>query len=124
MAQVEEIDDGDVLIGDQIDLQVAHEPGRGHPEVVAHQDDRLDVLAVALPQGGDQLRVLLAPPGEQPLLELVEDQQDLLRRARATRPRRSAASASTRSRSAGRSGQAFRRPRSSRASVSSGVAST
>ena len=78
VAQVEEIDDGDVLIGDQVDLQVAHEPGGRHPEVVADQDDRLDVLAVALPQRGDQLRVLLAPPGEQPLLELVEDQQHLL----------------------------------------------
>ena len=60
------------------DLQVPHEPGRGHPEVVADHHDRLDVLAVALPQGGDQLGVRLAPPGEQPLLELVEDQQHLL----------------------------------------------
>ena len=39
-------------------LQVAHEPAGGQPEIVADQHDRLDVLAVALPQRGDQLRVL------------------------------------------------------------------
>ena len=73
----------------QADLQVAHEPGRGQPEVIPDQHDRLDVLAVALPQGGDQLGVLLAPPGEEPLLELVEDQQHLLARAeRPTPPQR------------------------------------
>ena len=77
-AWVEEIDQGDISVRFQVDLQVAHEPGRGHPEIVPDHDDRLDVLAVALPQGGDQLRVLLALPGEEPLLELVEDQQDLL----------------------------------------------
>ena len=76
--QVEEVDHGEFSLLDQADLQVPHEPGRRHPEVVADHHDRLDVLAVALPQRGDQLRVLLAPPGEEPLLELVEDQQHLL----------------------------------------------
>ena len=78
--QVEQVDRGRVLALDEADLQVPHEPGRRHPEVVADHHDRLDVLAVALAQGGDQLRVRLVPPGEQPLLELVEDQQDLLAR--------------------------------------------
>ena len=82
--QVEEIDEGDVRVRFQVDLQVAHEPAGGQPEVVPDQHDRLDVLAVALPQGGDQLGVLLALPGEEPLLELVEDQEHLL--ARAERP--------------------------------------
>ena len=36
------------------------------------------MLAVALPQGGDQFRVLLTPLGMEPLLELVQDQQHLL----------------------------------------------
>ena len=36
------------------------------------------MLAVALPQGVDQFRVLLASAGMQPLLELVQDQQHLL----------------------------------------------
>ena len=95
---------------DQVDLQVAHEPAGGQPEVVAHHDDRLDVLAVALPQGGDQLRVLLAAPGVEPLLELVEDEQHLLRRTAGSRPRRSVASESTSPSSAGRSGHALRKP--------------
>ena len=99
---------GDVLALDQVDLQVAHEPAGGQPEVVPHQDDRLDVLAVALPQGGDQLGVLLAPPGVQPLLELVEDEQHLLARAAAPAPAARAARDSTRPSSGGRSGQTFR----------------
>ena len=61
--------------------------------------DGLDVLAVALPQGGDQLGVRLAPPGEEPLLELVEHEQHLLAGPAAPRPRRRAASVSTRSES-------------------------
>ena len=35
------------------------------------------MLAIALPKGGDQFRVLLAPLGMEPLLELVQDQQHL-----------------------------------------------
>jgi hypothetical protein len=38
------------------------------------------VLAVALAQGRDQLGVGIAPPGEESLLELIEDQQHLLAR--------------------------------------------
>ncbi len=61
--QVEEVDGGGVLALDDPDLQVPHEPGRRHPEVVPDHDDRLDVVAVALPQGGDQLGVGLGPRG-------------------------------------------------------------
>ena len=78
MPRAEEVHHGDVLVGDQVDLQVAHEPRRGHPEVVADHDDRLDAPAVAMPQRGDELGLLIAPAGEEPLLELVEDQQHLL----------------------------------------------
>ena len=65
------------------------------PEVVADQDEALHVLAVALPQGLDQLGVLLRPLGVQPLLELVEHQQHLLA-ARGGRPRGPGAAAARR----------------------------
>ena len=77
MAGIEEIDEGDVLPFDQSDLQVPHEPARGQPEIIPHHHDRLDMLAIAMPKSGDQFRVLLAPLGMQPLLELVQDQQHL-----------------------------------------------
>ena len=35
------------------------------------------MLAIALTKGGDQFGVLLTPPGMEPLLELVQDQQHL-----------------------------------------------
>ena len=86
--------------------------------------DGLDVLAVALPQGGDQFRVLLAPLGVEPLLELVEDQQHLLaRREHATSPHGRERIDQTQSRRAGR-GMPSAAVRSSRVSVSSAVAST
>ena len=43
-----------------------------------HHHDRLEMLAIALPQGSDQLRILLAALRMEPLLELVQDQQHLL----------------------------------------------
>ena len=36
--------------------------------------------AVAVSQGGEQVRFLVAPPSRKPLLELVEDDQELLAR--------------------------------------------
>ena len=131
--RVEQVHGGEVVPFDDADLQVVHEPGRGHAEVVADQDQALHVLAVALPQGLDQLGVLFRPLGVQPLLELVEHQQDLgaVRRDRihaVSDPDARAAAARRGSRSSprlsGSSGQRLRRPLSSRASVSSGVAST
>ena len=59
------------------DLQVPHEPGRRHPEIIPHQHNRLNMLAIAVPKSGDQFRVLLASLGMEPLLELVQDQQHL-----------------------------------------------
>ena len=59
-------------------FQVPHEPACRQPEIVPHHHDRLDMLAVALPQGGDQFGVLLSSVGMEPLLELVQDQQHLL----------------------------------------------
>ena len=36
------------------------------------------MLAVTLPQAGDKFRILSPPVGVEPLLELVEDQEQLL----------------------------------------------
>jgi hypothetical protein len=47
---------------------------RRHKHLVAHPDR----LAVALPEGFHQFRVLLALLGMQPLLELVEHDENLL----------------------------------------------
>ena len=84
--RVEEVGQGAVLSLEEPDFQVAHEPARGEPEVVADHHDGLEMLAVALPQRGDQLGVGLVPPGEQPLLELVEHEQHLLAGPEATPP--------------------------------------
>ena len=76
--RLEQVHRRDVPVGDQLDVQLLHEPRRGHPEVVADQAERLDVLAVALPERRDQPVVApVAAAGEEPLLELVEHQQHL-----------------------------------------------
>jgi hypothetical protein len=74
---VEQVHRGGVLALQQQDFQLAHEARDRHPEVVANQDQGLDVPAVALAQGPDQVAVVLAAGGVQPLLELVEDEDDL-----------------------------------------------
>ena len=61
--------------GSRSNFKVAHEPAGGEPEIVADHHDGLEMLAVAMPQGGDQLGVGLGPVDEQPLLELVENEQ-------------------------------------------------
>ena len=88
--KIEQIDQGDVRVRFQVDLQLAHEPAGSQPKIIPDQHDRLEVLAVALPQRGDQLGILLTLPGEEPLLELVQHQKHLLARVRNVRPRRSA----------------------------------
>ena len=77
MAGIEEIHQGAVLALEQSDLQVPHEPAGGEPEIIPHQHDRLNMLAIAVPKSGDQFRVLLASLGMEPLLELIQDQQHL-----------------------------------------------
>ena len=120
--QVEQVDRRRVFALDQADFQPLHEPGRRHPEIIADQDDRLNVLAVALPQRGDQLGRSARPMGKEPLLELIQDQEDFCPAgapaAPQARPARQPASV-------GRQvGTDLWMPRSKRASVSSGVAST
>ena len=55
-----------------------HEPGQRHPEIVAHHEDALDAVAVALPEGLREPGVLVVPVGVEPLLELVDDEDDVL----------------------------------------------
>ena len=120
---VEQVDRREVMALDDRRLELAQEPRRGHREVVAHHDDRLDLAAVALAEGVHQLGVGLGPARVEPLLELVQHDQDLLAVGQRP-PRRSSGTASASPRSSGRSGRCFRSPRSSRVSVSSAVAST
>ena len=64
MVKVEQINGGRVFPFEKADLQVPHEPGRRHPEIIPHHHNRLDMLAIAVPKSGDQFRVLLSPLGE------------------------------------------------------------
>src|SRR5271157_2294930 len=80
MYLIEQIDWSDVFALNKFDMEIAHEPGQGHPEIIPHHDDALDVLAVTLPKALDQFGIVLLPPGVQPLLELVENDEDLLLR--------------------------------------------
>ena len=77
MTGIEKVHQGAVLSFDQADFQVAHEPAGGEPEIIPDQHHGLDMLAIAVPERGDELGVRLAPPGMEPLLELVEDQEHL-----------------------------------------------
>ena len=123
VAHREQVDGRGVAPLDQRDLELAHEPGRRHPEIVPDQHEALDASAVALPQRLDQLALGRLPPRVQPLLELVEHDQDLLARRQAW-PRRRLARAAGSPSACGRSGQCFASAAISRASVRSAVAST
>ena len=124
MAEVEEIDDGEVVALRRIDPELPHEPEQGHPEVVPHHHERLDPPAVAMTAVPAASSVSSSDaPGMEPLLELVDDEQNLVssrdsppctdsQRVPEAESRREA------------SGTCFRNPLSKRASVSSAVAST
>jgi hypothetical protein len=76
--EVEEIDRRTVFALNQTDLQVRHEPGRGHPEIIPHHDDALHAAAVALPQSLHQLRRAVPTTGMKPLFKLVNHDEELL----------------------------------------------
>ena len=80
MDEVEQVDRGEVPALDEPDLERTHEPRGRHREIVAHQHEALDVGPVTLPQGPDELAFALVRlvVGVEPLLELVEHDQDLL----------------------------------------------
>ena len=79
MADGKEIDGRQIVPFDQLDVQFPHEARGGHPEIVADHDDALQSSAVALPQRPEQFGVVLVA-GVQPLLELIEHEEDLLPR--------------------------------------------
>jgi hypothetical protein len=77
MAGFEEINQGAVLALEQSDLQPPHKPTGGEPEIIPHQHNRLNMLAITVPESGDELCVRFTPPGMKPLLVLIEDQEHL-----------------------------------------------
>ncbi len=83
MFEIEEVHGGRVPTVHHADLQAPEESRQIHPEVVAHQDQGLNPLAVALPQGIFQRAPATGPLPEEPLLELVQHDQDFLRSGRA-----------------------------------------
>jgi hypothetical protein len=77
MAEIKEIHQGAVVGLNQSDFQIPHEPTGGKPEIIPHQHNGLDMLAIALAKRGDQFGVLIAALRMEPLLELIEDKQHL-----------------------------------------------
>ena len=75
MTDGEEIDRRGVLAFNEANLQLPHEAGCCHPEIVSHHDDALQSATIALPQGLHQLRILYFLFRMKPLLELVKDDQ-------------------------------------------------
>ena len=73
----EEVHGRRVLALDHPDLELSHEPARRHPEVDPDQDRGLDPLAIALPERPDQLGLGAFLTRVQPLLELVQHDQQL-----------------------------------------------
>ena len=49
MQRVEKIHESKILPWNEVDVQVVHESGQSHPEVIPHHEQALDVRAVALP---------------------------------------------------------------------------
>ena len=74
---IEEVDRREVVALDDRGFQIAHEARGRHRKIVSHHDDGLQLSAVALSQGMDQLGLLLASTSVQPLLELIHHDQDL-----------------------------------------------
>ena len=56
MAQVKEVNESDVLVLEQLDVQIVHEPADSQPEVITDQDSTLNALPIALPEGLGQAR--------------------------------------------------------------------
>jgi len=61
----------------KLDFQRAHEPAHREPEVIAHENQGLEPLAVTLPERLHKFRGGSGPSCVQPLLELVKNDEDL-----------------------------------------------
>jgi hypothetical protein len=78
VVEVEQVDHGSVLPLEKIDLQFAHESSRGQPKIITHHNQALHPPAVALAQCLHQFRVSFLMFCVQPLLELVDHEEDFL----------------------------------------------
>ena len=118
--QVEEIDQGDVRVRFQVDLQVAHEPARGHPEVVADHARSPGRARRRTAAGRRPARCSPRPCRAKSHCSNWSSTSSTFWPGRSVRPRRSAARASTRPSPGPARGTPCARPCSSRASVSAG----
>ena len=78
MPRAEEVNRGAIGSLKKPYFKLAHEPRYRHPEVIPYHQDTLQTSAVALPQRPSERRVFLSPVGVHPLLELVDEEDDLL----------------------------------------------
>jgi len=123
MAEIEKVYQRAVLSFDQANLQLLQETADREPKVIPNREEALNVLSVALPNRVDEHAIALVRLGMEPLLKLVEDDEHFaaLVKPLAT-PQESDALRQVQV--LGSPGQRFRSVFSSRASVSSVVAST
>src|SRR5688572_19916826 len=73
---IEEIDGECVPALHQRCVEVPQEPGRSQPEIVPDEEEALDTIPVALAKSADELSSSAGPPGVEPLLELIQDDQE------------------------------------------------
>jgi hypothetical protein len=78
MAEVEQIDGGEVPGWEKFNFEIGQKPSHRHPKIIPHHHDALDSSTVALTKGLNQSRVVFVSLGVEPLLELVKDNQHLL----------------------------------------------
>ena len=77
MPRLKQIDRRAVLPLGKPYIELLQELGHGHPEVVTDNQQRLHPCAVALSEGFDQPCLLMNGVSMKPLLELVDDDQEL-----------------------------------------------
>ena len=81
MRRVEEIDHAQVALVVHRDFQLVEQTRAGRPEIIANHEQELDVYAVGLTQGRDQRTGgQSAGVAEQPLFQLIDDDEGLLAR--------------------------------------------
>ena len=65
------------MILDEIDFKLHHEAAEGEPEIVADEQQALHACSVALPEPLNEFASLGLASSVEPLLELIDDQQQL-----------------------------------------------
>ena len=72
MAGIEKVDQTGVFPLHQTHFQCLHETADSEPEIVPYQDEALQALTITLAETIHQLTVILAGPGMEPLLKLID----------------------------------------------------